>query len=273
MSDTTELTREQRAEQVHEALKALVARTRADGAGNDFDEELAVAGEFVAAHGSLGLWYEEPQLTRIQFAAMTPHALGLIGHWSTARNDPEPQPPAGLEEHLTRCEVCRYLEGVYSLYDRFQYELCEICGLDLDAHDIGVMGGGLGTVHCMCREPWTRTEPMVQQVEGVEQSLTGTAWQASWTAPLADGTTAVFASSYYHTYDHDSRVVVERMDGYRIPGGSVVADTGTFVYVRVESDDPAEESLEALAEQASPPLRGEWAQHMGDTEFLLGGDS
>lgn len=280
-----EMTDQERAEAAHEHIRALAGRT-ADQWGYerddvDGDEELAAAGEWVARWGSLGDRYDGDNLTRIQFAARIPHALGQLGHWSVKRNDPEVEPPGDYEVHVRRCETCCYLEGVYGLYRMFEHELCHSCDLDLDGHDIGVMGGGLGTFHALCREPWTREEPLALEVDATDLGAAVPvgrrgvqAWSATWSAPLADGTTAVVTRAYYHSYDQGTRLIVERQDTYGIRAGDPWLINDQCVYSEVESDDPAGENLQELAEQSFTPERGEWDQHMGETaEFVLGGES
>jgi hypothetical protein len=273
---TKQMTEPEYAAAVQEAIADL-ATTRDP---YDHNEVLAEAGAFVARFGTLGDLFEQPHLSTLQFNGATGSPLWLLGHWSVARNDPAPQPPADYDAELGRCWTCRYLEGVFSLHTQFEYELCDHCGLDLDQHDIGVMGAGMGLVLAMCRpstwcrEQWTRMDPAA--TEGAWNPGRGQledAWEARWVAALADDTYAVLIRTFYLAQT-GRRVYIEQETSYVV---SEVADDPMFegwlrstnVYAEVDVD-PESVNVKELAEQAPDPVHGEWAQNGPESaEFLL----
>lgn len=268
-----EMSDDEYAAAVSEAIAALNTRPYP----YDFDEALTWAGVFVARFGSLGDNYQEPHLAQVQAAARPEKALDLLVHWSVARNDPAAQPPADFEGHLRTCQICGYLEGVYSLHTQFKYEMCPECGLDLDQHDIGVMTVVGMQVFAMCREPWVRCEPEVSPGgDCAGDYQVSDAYNARWTAPLPNGLNALVTRMFYLTR-WDGRTRLEQQIEFLVcrdlsdPGMTEEASNG--IYFEVETDDPQAVDLEEMARQAAAPERGLWAKHMPDyADFVLGGE-
>jgi hypothetical protein len=274
-----EMTEEEFATAVSEAIQAL----NVVDSPYDFDQALSDAGGFVAQFGSLGDCYEEPNLSKVQFGYQCATALSLLSHWSVERNDPEPQPPTRYEEHRRTCQICGYLEGVYSLYTVFKYELCHECGLDLDQHDIGVSIILGIQVHAMCREPWQRCEPEVMSGGdcGGDCQI-GDAFDARWTAPLPGGLHAL-VTRYFYIVERDGLTYIEQQIEFLVcsdlsdPGNTEVASAG-ICFQHVDPPSLAEQprigrNLVELAQQAEAPERGLWAEHMPDyPDFVWGGE-
>src|SRR4051794_5119124 len=93
-------------------------------------EVLAEATRALMAGEGPNLLGDETDLARAQFDVEPGSAADLLGHWSVARGDPNPEQQRhqdALIEHITHCPLCKYLEGLESLRDAYQYEDCE-CG-------------------------------------------------------------------------------------------------------------------------------------------------
>lgn len=244
----------------YDALNELVRELTTREPGK-VEEELLDAGDFVAQYGLFGDLFEEPALTRAQFARQVPAAWGLLGHWSVERNDPAPDPPAEFEDHVKTCQTCDYLEGVLGLRMMFEYESCDECHLGLDAHDVGP--DPIGKAHAWCREgQWERVEPFAAPAGQVSEYQMGDAYCARWTAPLTDGTFAVVTRSYFIARQNDGQITAQREDEYVVcrdpadPGSTEVA--ATYDGDVLESDDPAAEDTYDLAVQSFEPEPSEW---------------
>jgi hypothetical protein len=251
-----------------QVLSAEVARlVQADEIG-PFGQELAIAGEFVFRFGALGEIFDEPELTRAQFAGRQGGAWYLMGHWSVARKDPNTPPNKTIEELChPSCQVCSYLEKIHGLRAVFEYEYCGECGGDIDVHAVAL--DPIGLPHAMCCGRWQRVDPAAAPAADVCAEQVSDAFNTRWYAPLADGTYAVVTRTYY-VADRDGRAQLERDDRYQIvrdpgaPSDTEIESAG--VRHQVDSDDPAGEDLEDLATNSFPPDPGEWQIHGPDSE-------
>lgn len=248
--------------EVNEAIQEL----RAHRPDTTFEQELALAGAFVAHFGSLGSLFEEPELTAAQFSMSGQAAWSLLGHWSVERGDPTDEPKSGFEEHSTGangCDVCQYLEKCLELRESFEYEFCEECGLDVQYHAIGP--DPIGLPHAYCVSPWVRVDPLVHEAAdaGGDDQISPVAYEARWQAKLTDGTFALI-TRYFYVIDRDGRVFVEEQTEYLVctdpsdPGSTEI--NAEYTYNEVEHDGPINEhtDVKTLAFHAEAPGLDEW---------------
>jgi hypothetical protein len=116
-------------------------------------EELGEATYQIAGGLGPNLITDPTALAEAQFGMPSGSAEDLLGHWSVQRGDPRPERQEAQEAfaaHAEVCALCRYLESVESIRMSFEFELCEACGGDLDAHDVGPDQFGLA--HACCRD-------------------------------------------------------------------------------------------------------------------------
>lgn len=257
-------------DELNETLADLTGRLGVD----DPDEELLTAANFAFRFGTFGDFAEEPQLTMLQMANVPPGAaLGLLGHWSVQRNDPTGgrEPGRSFEVHAEGCHICDFLEDTLTDRGVFEFETCEECGGDIDAHAIVILP--IGKPGLMCVGQWTRVEPEVVNMGRVshETQVSDSAWATSWWAPLADGQFAVVTRTYFTSNDH-GRFVLVRTDDYIVctdhdhPGDTETASQ--WGLSELDSDDPAFEDLHQLAVDSYPPDPGEWQQHCPESALF-----
>lgn len=262
------------------AVRNAVEALRAPKTTYDPDEEMTAAARmFIIPFGTLADVYDEPGLTRLQFAGPSGSGLNYIGHWSVQRNDGGKLPDPEFFHHQERCRVCNFFEGILGLIDIFSVAAaCEACRAGIDAHDITPAENG--DVICNCRPVWERVDPPVSQAGDVAGHQISDAYGARWVTRLTDGTFALITRTYYiahntddasgyHTSDGSAfnRQVpyVEREDEYLVctdlsdPGGTEI--TSEIVYVEVPSGNPLDEDPKSLALNAASPQPGEWSQH------------
>jgi hypothetical protein len=254
---------EDRREAALEAFRALTERPDP----TNTDEELLVAADFAFRHGSLGDHFDEPDLSRLQFAfGPAGSAFTLLGHWSVERNDPLDGGPAdAFEEHTNRCSTCRFLENARTMGDSFQYELCEVCGLDIDQHTIA--GDPIGNPSSFCLTPFEVEdgEPFENGVQN-DQQYNDTAYGVRFRARIVgdEGLWAVVTRTYY-VLDLERGMQLVRDDEYiactdpNRPGDTEVGSSGRVV--DLDSDDPAGEDLVKLCNEAVYPSEEEWREH------------
>jgi hypothetical protein len=124
-----------------------------------------------------------------------------------------------------------------------------------------------------CREPWTRTDPLVGEggTCGGDDQISDS-YTAQWTAPLSDGTFAV-VTSYFYLVERDGRVFIERQDEYltcrdlAAPGDTEIESEAG--YHEVPCDEPEREDLVALVAGAADPEPGEYDHYLPRTPMFL----
>lgn len=252
-----------------ETLTAEVAQLTRPEQVDEYPVELLRAARFTFRFGTLGDIFDEPDLTRAQFAGVSGSAWYLLGHWSTARNDPNPPPGASVAELACHpgCEVCQFLENVAGLRMFFETELCDECGGDVDVHTITT--DPLGLPHTLCLGRWQRVGDGALAVDDVVDDQITDSYAARWVAPLAENLWAVVTRTYYVVRD-GRELRLQRYDAYEICrqlldglAAEVIARAGTGHVL--DSDDPASEDLEDLAVKSFAPDPGEWETHMPDS--------
>lgn len=255
-------------EEAAAAVNEAITEIRMHRPGSTFEQELALAGAFVAHFGSLGGLFDEPQLSTTQFSMAGTAAWSFIGHWSVERGDPADEPKAGFEAHCTRgagCGICQDLERFLQLHEAFEYENCEECGLGVTSHAIGKDQIGLPRAYCV--SPWVRVDPLAHEAAdaGGDYQISD-AYDARWIAPLTDGNTAVI-TRYFYVLDIEGRVFLEEKTEYLVctgvnEEGSVTGEEVGSEEVRqdVHVDDGAGSGTDTkwYAEQAEPPGLDEW---------------
>lgn len=235
------------------------------------DSELKLAGGFVADFGTLGDWFEEPQLSMVQFMQARGSAVSFLGHWSVQRGDPTEEPKEDFFHHLNTpagCKVCTYLEKALELHRSFADDDCEHCGLGIDAHEI-VPDGASGEPFAACLSPWQRREPWTHTAAdaGGPDQISPVAYDASWWAKLTDGTFALITRSYY-VIDRDGRVFLEEQTEYMWcrdltdPGTSEINAEYTYEEVDTGGEQVDEDTdVEAYARDAEAPGLEEWDEN------------
>jgi hypothetical protein len=244
-------------------VRDAIADLTIDKPNYDPEEALLGAGKFVARFGSLGDVFDEGDMARNRRWTGPPCGFILLGHWSVQRNDPCDEPDVEFDVHAAGCGVCHFLESVRHLRAGFEDEMCHACGLDLDTHH--VVPDPFGNASTVCRSPWERQDPAVAPAGDVTEYQISDAFSARWTAALTDGTYALINRAYYVVQYDGKPVELERLDEYLIcrdladPGGTEI--NSEYVYVTLESDDPARVNTAWLAELAPDPALDEWATH------------
>jgi hypothetical protein len=116
-------------------------------------EVLAEATRALMAGEGPNLLGDETDLARAQFDVEPGSAADLLGHWSVARGDPNPDrwgELSAFEQHVQTCRLCRYLEGLEALRKAFvEFEDCGGCGGGVDDHDYGP--DQFGNARAFCR--------------------------------------------------------------------------------------------------------------------------
>jgi hypothetical protein len=277
-------------QEVTAALQELIEDARQEKDDRDGDEELIDAGTFAGWYGSLGDWWQDLALTRIQTMAPVGVAVGDLGHWSIERDDDEDTRPSGFEDHQGDCPICVYLEGVLDIHKALLDKPCPDCRRGPDGHHyrptVDYEGDGTelllwGEPHAWCKESWTRVEPRVALAGDVSECQVGDAYSARWVGALADDTFAMVTRTYYLVREAGYQVVkplgyqvvgqtyLERDNEYLVctdpddPGGTEIRSAGFTV--RLDSAYPAAEDLEQLADDSFEPEPGEWPQNMPDS--------
>jgi hypothetical protein len=247
------------------AKKDMAAMTAADYEVGAPEEELLDAANFVFRHGALGDFLDEQSLTRLQFwVGPTGAAFTLIGHWSVSRNDPvEGQLDDNFLAHCAQCKVCEFLEGADDLRLLFEFETCNACGGGVAAHAVATDPTS-GSLYKVCVGQWQRAEPAVVDAGNVSfRTQVGSAYSATWWAPLADGSFAVVIRTYFVSH-HEGRDNLERIDTYGLatdPAGADRIERDNWNMVDLDSDNPQGEDLVQMATDSYAPEPGEWQEH------------
>lgn len=266
-------------QEVTAALQELLEDARLENDERDGDEELIDAGTFAGWYGGVGDWWHGVALTRIQTMAPIGVALGNLGHWSIERDDDEDTRPSGFDEHRAGCLICVYLEGVLDIHKALLDKRCPECRRGPDGHNyrptIEYQGDGTELLHwgqprAWCKESWTRVEPKVASAGDVSPHQIGEAYGARWVGALIDDTFALVTRTYYVAKAPPAHeVVLYREDEYLIcrdpddPGGTEIRSE--YTTREVDSDDPEQEDLVALADDSFEPEPGEWPTNMPDS--------
>ncbi len=249
-----------------EALKAAIDALAHPDNPDDYDTNLVLAGVFVARFGALGDVYEEPHLSRLQFAGHGATGLSLLGHWSVERADPTDEPPPDFERHQAKCETCNYLEKALGIRTTFDYERCHECGMGVLAHT--VTRDPIGNPFAAC-PVWERREPPVMQSGDIGGDVqVSDSFDARWFIRLMDGTWALVTSTYYRA-KADGRTYMERQDEYLVcgdlndPGGTEIASEVIYHDITAEADEHQEDTWTfadpaELAADAAEPNSGDW---------------
>jgi hypothetical protein len=248
-------------------VQAAITELMAHRVSYDRVAEVLTAGNFVADYGCLGQWYSGADLAQLQqWTGDQRAAWHMISHWSVQRGDPAVEPPRTFDGHMQYCDTCKYLETCYGLYDSFEYEYCEECGLDLDKHEI--TPDPFGLAHAWCgKVTWTRQDPPTHGnnwVGGDRQIEAG--WDARWSTRLSDGSFALVTRYFYRAEKADdggtpNEEYIEEATAYLVctdlndPGGTEL--NSEMVYSELDND-PATTDLEQLARAAQEPETGEW---------------
>jgi hypothetical protein len=246
------------------AKQDMAAMTAADYEVGAPEEELLDAANFVFRHGALGDFLDAPSLNRLQFwVGPTGAAFTLIGHWSVNRRDPvEGDVDDNFLAHANECQVCDFLESSFTARVPFEFELCEECGGDLNAHAVVPLPIGKPGVACIGQ--WQRAEPAAVDAGNVSsQTQVGAAYSGTWWAPLADGSFAIVVRTYFVSH-HEGRDNLCRIDTYGVatdPAGADRIERDDWNMVDLDSDDPQGEDLVQMATDAVAPEPGEWQQH------------
>lgn len=250
----------------------------------DVDEELLIAGRFVAEFGTLRELFDPDQIQQVQgWDGPKACAWGLLAHWSIERGDLTPNSGEDFP-HADACRFCAYLESVALLRDDFEHENCEECDLDLGQHGIVADpcaqengGADAGLAVAACRNIWTRCEPVVHESfptsDDVRETTLGgepaKAYDARWLAHLSDGNHALVTRTYYLSdeFDQDGKptgndVHIVRVDEFLVctdpadPGGTEI--NANYVYNPL--DNSASLDTYRLALDSFEPEPGEWRE-------------
>lgn len=258
-----------------ETLIPLLAERKSE---YDTEQELWEAGEFVAIFGTLWDLFDvadQPSLHDMQHLDTDDEsAWGLLGHWSIERGDGEQAQPTDFKEHLAQCRTCTYLEEVVAIVDGFNRGDCPECRGELGDHAVGPDADG--TPRAWCKETWQREQPLVGNGgdPGGDRQVSE-AFDARWTAKLADGTIAMITRSWYVAED-DGENYIECQTEYlhcsdqRAPGDTEIHSD--YLYEWVDADEPTAVVARQLTEDAEVPEPGEWGRHIPHTpDFAIVG--
>ncbi len=243
----------------------------------DADEELMVAGAFVAEYGSFGQLFDEPDLSRARhWSGDRSAAWWMLGHWSVQRGDPNP--PDEHFEHADECGICAFLEAVAVRREEFPPYGCLDCALALHDHDISPDPEG-GEPIVTCKSVWTRAEPYVGPGGDVTEDQTSDAFSARWFARTTRGEWALISRVYYRAPAAEEDVMASPGDEdmycqveYLVctdladPGGTELNSE----YVTVTLAEPVSWDPKELALQAPEPITGEWHSNAPQAHTYVG---